>query len=143
MDFGQSIKTCFSKFVDFSGRGRRSEYWWFYLFNVILSIVTGWIPIAGQVIALVMLIPSLAAGSRRLHDTDRSGWWQALPIGLLAIGGILFAVAFAADQNNPNPVLLILGGIGLLAGIVTLIILIVWLATDTQPGPNRFGPSPK
>ena len=139
MDFGQSIKICFSKYFDFSGRARRSEYWWFYLFCSVGSVI----PYIGAIVALATIIPSLAAGSRRLHDTDRSGWWQAMPIVPFIIGGIVVLVAFLADQNNPNPALIVIGGVCMLVGLVTLIILIVWLATDTQPGPNRFGPPPK
>lgn len=139
MNFGESISVCFSKYFDFSGRARRSEYWWFYLF----CSVGSFIPYIGIIVALATIIPSFAAGARRLHDIDRTGWWQSMPMVPFIIGSLFILMAFVANQNNPNPVLLVIGGINVIAGLVTLIVLIVWLATDTYPGPNRFGPAPK
>lgn len=127
MDFMTSIKTCFSKYFDFSGRARRSEYWWFYLFVFVLGLI----PFV-NLLTLATIIPTFAAGARRLHDTDRSGWWQ-----LIAVPGAVLATAGGAMENAA----LLYAGIALsVAGIIALI---VWLASDSQPGPNRFGPSPK
>src|SRR4051794_3761505 len=98
MNFGYAIKTCLTKYADFSGRARRSEYWYFFLFNVIVDVVAGLIDLAIkapvlQVIAgLALLIPGLAAGVRRLHDTDRSGWFPL--IALIPIAGIIILIVF-------------------------------------------------
>ena len=73
MTFGQSIKTCFSKYVTFSGRASRSEYWWFAL----LSLIVGLIPFV-QILALLFLSPSLAVAVRRMHDIGKSGWFVLL-----------------------------------------------------------------
>ena len=73
MTFGQSIKTCFSKYVTFSGRASRSEYWWFALFCFII----GCIPVV-NFLGLLLLLPSLAVGVRRMHDIGKSGLFVLL-----------------------------------------------------------------
>ena len=95
MNFGQSISVCFSKYANFDDRASRSEYWWFYLFCLLLQFGTGILgAIAGGmggydalsgIAALVVIIPTLAVGARRLHDTGRSGWWQLLGITIIGI----------------------------------------------------------
>ena len=113
MTFGQSISTCFSKYADFSGRASRSEYWWFYLFCLILnwgaSIVDavggsgGFLSIA---VILVTFLPQLAASARRLHDTGRSGW--------------VYLLAFTCIGASP---------------------VIIWWASEGEKQANRFGPA--
>lgn len=73
MTFGQSIKTCFSKYVTFSGRASRSEYWWFAL----LSFIVCCIPVV-QLLGLLFFLPSLAVGVRRMHDIGKSGLFVLL-----------------------------------------------------------------
>lgn len=73
MTFGQSIKTCFSKYVTFSGRATRSEYWWFAL----LSFIVCCIPVV-QLLGLLFFLPSLAVGVRRMHDIGKSGLFVLL-----------------------------------------------------------------
>ena len=102
MNFQESVKTCFAKYVDFSGRASRSEYWWFALFivlgNVLLSFVGHGLPL---LFALATLLPSIAAATRRLHDTDRSGWMQL--IVLIPLVGWLVVIYFLAqDPQEPN-----------------------------------------
>lgn len=79
MTFGESIKVCFSKYADFTGRAVRSEFWWWTLFTFLVSLATGYVSeMASGLFSLATILPSLAVGARRLHDTDRSGWWQLL-----------------------------------------------------------------
>ena len=89
MNFQQAVKTCFSKYIDFSGRASRPEYWWFVLAYVVLVMATSFInQYLYYLVALVFLLPLLAAGARRLHDTGRSAWWlliSAIPV----IGGLV------------------------------------------------------
>ena len=80
MSFTEAVKTCFQKYIDFSGRAGRPEYWWFFLFAAIAAIATGWIPIIETIVTLLLLLPSLAVGARRLHDIDRTGWWLLLAL---------------------------------------------------------------
>ncbi|MFP3715098.1 DUF805 domain-containing protein [Puerhibacterium sp. TATVAM-FAB25] len=132
MSFPESIRTVFSKYATFSGRARRSEYWWWALFTYLVSFVLAVVvaavampttdPVTGSptgagavmvgLYALVMLalvLPSLAVAVRRLHDTDKAGWWV-----------LLNAVPFVGP-----------------------IVVLVLLALEGTPGPNRFGPDPK
>lgn len=97
MNFQEAIKSCFANYVNFSGRAVRSEFWYWVLFCFILGIVTAILDTAifpgnqisplNVIASLITLLPSLAVGARRLHDIDRTGWWQL--IGLTIIGAIL------------------------------------------------------
>ncbi len=105
----------FKRFSDFSGRSRRSEYWYYVLFNILVSIVAVVIdvfiemPIFTLLYLLVSIIPSIAVLVRRLHDTGKSGWYYFM--GMIPIAGP--------------------------------IILLVYLTTDSQPGNNQWGQNPK
>ena len=81
MEFLESIKTCFSKYADFNGRASRSEYWWFWLFVVLIQTITSLMdPTLSVICQLLLLLPSLAVGVRRMHDTNHSGWFLLIPI---------------------------------------------------------------
>ena len=110
------------KYADFSGRARRREYWFFVLFNLIISVVlsvcdvvlgtysaAASIGILSGIYTLAVLIPGIAVTVRRLHDTGRSGWWILI----------------------------------VLVPIVGWIVLLVFMLLDSQPGQNAYGPSPK
>ena len=101
MTFQESIKTCFSKYADFNGRAVRSEYWWFALFIVLVSMGLGIISeIVSGLFSLAVLIPSLAAAARRLHDTNRSGWWQL--IAFIPFIGWIIIIIFLAQEGNSD-----------------------------------------
>lgn len=99
MTFQESITVCFSKYADFQGRASRSEYWWFVLFTVfgsaVLSIA---MPGLSVLFSLAVLVPSLAAANRRLHDTHRSGWWQL--ICLVPVVGFIVLIYFLAQEGK-------------------------------------------
>lgn len=118
-------KAVLNKYADFTGRARRSEYWFFALGNLIIYIglaviggllggITGSeegaiVPIALiGIFVLAILIPSIAVGVRRLHDTGKSGWWYL--ISLVPFGSI---------------------------------VLLVFFCMDSEPGANQWGPNPK
>lgn len=102
MTFSEAVKSCFSKFADFTGRATRSEFWYFYLFTVLVLMIATIIdvrvfgynpqdldsvgPLSG-IASLVFLVPILAVSWRRLHDIDKSGWWTLLWF-ILVIGWI-------------------------------------------------------
>lgn len=123
MGFAEAVRTVLSKYVTFSGRARRSEYWWFALFSFLASIVAGILDVAlgtdygnssgngliGTILTLALFLPGLAVAIRRLHDTGRVGWWVL--IGLIPLIG--------------------------------WIVLIVFFVQDSHAGENRYGPSPK
>ena len=99
------------KYATFSGRAQRAEYWWFYLISTLIIIglslidqATGTLDeetgmgLLTTLYSLAILIPSIAVGVRRLHDTGRSGWW--LLIGLIpVIGSIVLIVFFVLDSE--------------------------------------------
>lgn len=102
-------------YVDFNGRARRKEFWMFYLFTTIISIILGWVDglIFGQQIlsylfGILILLPFISLWVRRLHDTNKSGWW----------------------------LLLVFTGIG-------TIVLLVFAILEGEKGPNQYGPDPK
>jgi uncharacterized membrane protein YhaH (DUF805 family) len=117
MSFSQAVSSVLlNKYATFSGRARRSEYWWWYLFVTIVFLVAGildralgltysdltlgggWI---ATIAAIVFLVPNLAVAVRRLHDTGRSGWW--LLVGLIPfIGFIVLLYFFVLDSENDN-----------------------------------------
>ena len=97
MTFSQAVSTVFSKYAVFTGRASRPEFWWFALFNVIASVVLGGVDkavfgreILSVVYGLGVLLPGLGVAIRRLHDTDRSGWW--LLVGLIPLIGWIVLV---------------------------------------------------
>lgn len=101
MNFTDAIKTCFSKYADFSGRASRPEFWWFTLFvflaGVALTMVS---PMLASLFYLGTLVPMLAAAARRLHDTDRSGWLQL--IGFIPLIGLALIYFLALPPKEPN-----------------------------------------
>lgn len=122
----------FSKYATFDGRARRKEYWYWYLFNFIISIFLavvslvinlpngtetdngiGWFGLFINIVVIIyslgVFIPNLAVTVRRLHDTNRSGWWYFISM-IPFIGGIL---------------------------------LFIYLIEDSTPGDNQYGHNPK
>jgi uncharacterized membrane protein YhaH (DUF805 family) len=104
------------KYADFSGRARRTDYWLFVLFNMVIAVLLSVVDyvisspgIIGLLFALAILLPSIAVGVRRLHDTDRSGWW--------------LLIAFVP--------------------IIGAIVLLVFFVLDSTPGDNKYGANPK
>ncbi len=136
MNFIQSISTCMRKYVTFSGRATRSEFWWFYLFTILVNLVatsqaSSFVPnlLDGQdmtenessyflnnffflylstITSLILLLPSLAVAVRRLHDVGRSGLW--------------ILIAFT---------------------VIGIIPLLIWYVKDTKDEENVYGPNPK
>ena len=99
MTFQDSIKVCFTKYADFKGTASRSEYWWFVLFLVVGSLALSTIgPLVSGLFALGTLLPSIAAAARRLHDTQRSGWWQL--IVLIPVVGWIVLLVFLAQEGK-------------------------------------------
>lgn len=102
MTFGESIKACFSKYAEFSGRADRTEYWWFELFLLLLMIGAGMLnDTLSNLVSLFILLPSLAVGARRLHDVDKSGWWQLLYL-IPIVGWIVLIYWSSQPGREPN-----------------------------------------
>lgn len=103
--FLEAVTLFFSRYADFKGRSRRSEYWWVMLFNVIVSVVLVLLPdslaFLSSLWSLAILVPSLAICIRRLHDVGKSGWWY-LFILIPLVGGIILLVQFCKDSTEDN-----------------------------------------
>jgi uncharacterized membrane protein YhaH (DUF805 family) len=97
-EFVDAIKICFSKYADFNGRASRPEYWWFFLFTIIVYVITLYFPIINLLFSLAIFLPSIAVGVRRLHDIDRSGWW--LLIGLVPLVGLIVMIVFLTKRGT-------------------------------------------
>ena len=109
MDFQTSVKTCFKKYADFSGRALRSEFWWFVLFGFLGGIITTIIDIMilgysaesygplNLIFTVALILPSIAVTARRLHDVNRSGWWQLIELTII---GILLIIIWNATEGE-------------------------------------------
>ena len=109
MDFQTSIKTCFNKYSDFSGRALRSEFWWFVLFSLLGGIVTTIIDVmilgysiesygpVNIIFTVVLILPGIAVTARRLHDINKSGWWQLIELTII---GILLIIIWNATEGE-------------------------------------------
>ncbi len=122
MSFAEAVETCLvKKFVNFSGRARRSEYWYFTLFSILVSTAAsiiggmlfvhheGDVNILSSLLSLVLFLPGLGVAIRRLHDIGKSAWWYLI----------------------------------IFVPVIGWIILLIFYCRDSFPGPNQYGPSPK
>ena len=125
MGFFEAVRSVFGKYATFSGRARRAEHWWFYLFNVLvvnIAPVLGWVFSSGAyepdyrlgdlfslVIGLGLLLPGIAVWCRRQHDVGRSGWWWLL-VFVPVIGWIVLFYwsvrrgDVGANDYGPDPI---------------------------------------
>lgn len=148
--FTEAIKVCFQKYITFSGRASRSEYWWFVLFTslggLVGTMLEGAMGSDGRVLnglfTLATFLPSLSVQVRRLHDINRSGWWVGgFYLALIPAAALFGFLAAAVESGSGNgsalpALLLAAAGIGMLAYIITMI---VFLVKRGDGGPNRFG----
>jgi uncharacterized membrane protein YhaH (DUF805 family) len=103
--FGEAVRSGFDNYVTFSGRASRPAYWWWFLFAVIVAVVASIIDAAigtwgvvGGLAGLALLLPNLAVSVRRLHDTNRTGWW--ILIGLIPIIGFIVLLVFYLQEGD-------------------------------------------
>ncbi len=101
MNFTEAVQSALAKYAEFTGRARRSEYWWFFLFNVGVTTVLSYVNQTLYIVAvLALLLPGIAVGVRRLHDTGRSGWF--LFIALIPIVGVIILIVFLATDGDAD-----------------------------------------
>jgi uncharacterized membrane protein YhaH (DUF805 family) len=101
MNFIDAIKIGFTKYVDFNGCASRPEFWWWFLFTVIASLALQAVSYNWSgAFSIATFLPSLAVGARRLHDTDRSGWW--LLLYFLPVIGWIVLIVFWAEAGQAN-----------------------------------------
>ncbi|MGD9920438.1 MAG: DUF805 domain-containing protein [Pseudorhodoplanes sp.] len=110
MNFTEAIQSGFQNYANFKGRAQRSAFWFWNLFAFIVYVVATLLdqymldydgpgPIYG-LCALALIIPSLAVGARRLHDIDRTGWWQLLS---LTVVGTIVLIVWWVSRGQPGP----------------------------------------
>ncbi len=103
MTFFESIRVCFNKYAAFTGRAGRPEFWWFMLFVILVASALELVSkVSSSIFLIGVLLPLLAAGTRRLHDSGKSGWWQLfllVPVGGIVLVGILWAL----PPSDPIP----------------------------------------
>lgn len=112
MSFIDAVSSALRQYATFSGRARRAEYWWFVLFSLLVSLVAGVVDralgtggdadsvgIVGLVTSLALLLPGLAVAVRRLHDTEKSGWWVLA--FLIPLVGFVLWLMFMLAQSDP------------------------------------------
>ncbi len=149
MSFGEAIKSVFSKYATFSGRARRSEFWYFYLFYILvasgLSFLSLMIPIAKYLYILFGLgvfLPYTSVTVRRLHDIGKSGWILLIFMVaslLISMMTFLYIDIFAPTNEGSFRTVFIF----IFIVLALAIWFIVWLCKDSQPGENKWGPNPK
>ena len=101
MTFAEAVRTCLAKYANFKGRATRAEYWWFFLAVLLGSAATSLFTLKIYTLfSLATLLPMIAVGARRLHDTNRSGWWQLL--ALVPFGVILVIVFLVQESKEPK-----------------------------------------
>lgn len=113
MNMTEAVKSVLNKYATFTGRSARSEYWWWVLFTIIVSVVLGFVDfllfgfrmgqvgILGAIYSLATLIPSIAVGVRRLHDLAKSGWW--LLIIFIPLIGVLVLLYWFVQRGTVGP----------------------------------------
>lgn len=145
LSFGEAVYSAFIKnYANFSGRARRSEYWYFTLFQVVVNIIAFFTPsptveVWGQPVSLLyclcnlaFFLPGLTVSVRRLHDIDKSGWH----ILMLYLMPLLSIFIFATS----NPYLILGWSVGC---FIYFIRLTIWFCRDSSEEENDYGPSPK
>ncbi|WP_380057801.1 DUF805 domain-containing protein [Falsihalocynthiibacter sp. SS001] len=180
MGFWQAIRTCFKKYVTFSGRASRSEYWYFILFLILGNFVFGLLDTAifgtnvvevtsgdgtasaqvdnngplASLFSLIIFIPTLAAGWRRMHDTGRSGLYLLFPMlimfGVFTLVWIAAgSVAFTGGFLGLETIAVVMGALSTLVLIPIMLVALIgpllvlwWLTRPSEPTPNQYGPNP-
>ena len=128
MTFTQAIASGFRRYLDFKTRSSRSEYWWWTLFSAFTSVGTmvfdevlfGGTAILNTLNAVILFIPGLAVAIRRLHDSDRSGWWLLIALGIIVISALIYWALI----------------------LIGIFLMIYWYVQPGTPGSNRYGYDP-
>lgn len=168
MGFGATIRHNFKHYAHFGGRAQRSQFWWWYLFLIIMQVLLSaadsafglqvgrsetdvtvgdtTIPVVNNgagvlstLFALAVVLPTLAVAVRRLHDTDRSGWWIIAPFVAYLAAAVAVGIAIAAGAG---PIVLGVLGLGFGLGAILAIVLLVFYIQKGTAGPNTYGPDP-
>jgi uncharacterized membrane protein YhaH (DUF805 family) len=101
MNFIDAIQSCFVKYANFKRCAPRSEFWWWFVFTLIVSATLRLLSYnLSAVFSIATFLPSIAVTARRLHDVDRSGWWQLLYF--VPVVGWVVLIIFCVEPTQPN-----------------------------------------
>lgn len=107
MTLGEAVRSGFDHYVKFDGRASRAAYWWWVLFAFLVEVVANFIdlalgsyPVVIGLVGLALFLPGLSVSIRRLHDTNRTGWWVL--IGLIPLIGFIVLLIFYLQQGDPG-----------------------------------------
>lgn len=160
MNMINAVKSVLTQFFGFRGRARRSEYWYWILATILVAIVIAIVealmgmgtdasgPLS-TAFNLAIFFPGLAVTFRRLHDIGRTGWWIGgfyLALFFVALfAGLMMAVSLGGGSGGTSGfaaagILMLFAGLAIL---IYAIVMLVFLCTDSQRGPNRYGANPK
>jgi uncharacterized membrane protein YhaH (DUF805 family) len=104
MGFQEAVKSGFDHYTKFDGRASRPMYWWWVLFAILAAVAANIIdliigaPIVSAIVGLGLLLPGLSVSIRRLHDTNRTGWW--ILIGLIPLIGAIILIVFYVQEGD-------------------------------------------
>ncbi len=106
MSFSEAVKSGFDHYAKFDGRASRPAFWWWFLFGILVgvaasildAIIFGGSSVLTILVSLGLILPNLSVAIRRLHDTDRSGWWVL--IGLIPIIGLIVLLIFYLQKSD-------------------------------------------
>jgi uncharacterized membrane protein YhaH (DUF805 family) len=107
MSFGEAVRSGFEHYATFDGRANRPAYWWWVLFAILVGIAAdivglaiGSVTVTSVIVGLALLLPNLSVSVRRLHDTNRTGWW--ILIALIPLIGFIVLLIFYLQQSDPG-----------------------------------------
>jgi uncharacterized membrane protein YhaH (DUF805 family) len=139
------------KYADFSGRAPRPEYWWYtaalIVATIVVSMVEGILGIDDMVgpygplsliLMLGLLVPGVAVTVRRLHDSNRTGWWILVAAIPYFIVGVLAGMAGASGSMAA----LGTAGMASILAFAGMVLLLIFMVLPGTPGDNRYGPPP-
>ena len=158
----EHYKTCWKKYVQFSGRATRSEYWYFYLFNflvgLVLGFLSGFLGFFSPALAfpfnacywlytIAVLLPSWAVFVRRFHDIGKSAWFAFtglfFSLGWLLLTVLLFLGVLSGSIDMPDAAG---AGYAIISALILFVVSIVWYIVfpclPSQEGTNKYGPQP-
>lgn len=162
--FLDATKQAIQKCVTFTGRARRSEFWWATLGLCIIHLLLSWIPIVSTLMTLFITLISLSLSFRRLHDTNHSGWLAIanfacgfVGVGIIFIGAIVGDLSFADLSEGEeylaenlstalmgvSAIYIIIGGLLVLASGILQLVILVFCCIDSDIQANKYGESPK
>jgi uncharacterized membrane protein YhaH (DUF805 family) len=164
MTFTTAVKRGFQNALNFSGRSRRPEYWWFFLFVFVGAFVFALLQMALgmsgdwllRLFQFAVLVPFIAVGWRRLQDTGRPGWYVLVPTAIVVVTAVLVGSLSATMMQGDMSAMMQrempvgqMQGQAVWVALVALaqfaggLVIIWWMSRPSQRGDNKFGPEPR